>query len=118
MLSLRTSSLALRGHQSGLQGMWVKKLGRALRPKPEIAPKGLLTALSGPHLPPLTPPGISLSATFCSNAFVACKTQLPDFSKRNTHFCHSQLLDVQTTQMSCEAAVCQELKHFICELYL
>ena len=54
----------LRGHQSGLEGMWVKKLGLALRPKLVIPPKGLwAAALLGPQPAPLTPLGMSLSAT-------------------------------------------------------
>lgn len=66
-----------KGHHSGLQGMWVKKLGRALRPMPGMPLKGLLpAALPGPQPAPCTPPGMSLSATVCSNAFVACAQAL------------------------------------------
>lgn len=61
-----------KGHQSGLQGVCVKKLGRAFRLKPGRAPKGLLPLLGGPQPESVTPEEMSLSATLWSSVFVAC----------------------------------------------
>lgn len=63
--------LTFRGHQSGLQGVCVKKLGRAFRLKPERAPKGLLPLFWGPQPESVTPVDVSLSATLWSSILVA-----------------------------------------------